>query len=200
MPSRLRSFSSTPSLQVFVVDGLTFKYGGLTHFMEMTPKDSVQRKEWYEARERAYRGSMRHFLVSLIENRLRQEGFGISLMYQIPNSRTRLVPREEVTRDEILKAGHYPFERRLMFQSYLRVEYTKEPPEPGFMKFWAEQSRYQDPMGDQYQVSWLMLNFGDVRMGVDGNLYDPYNLLTYGYWSYERIGEWLPLDYKSSEE
>ena len=185
-------------LQVFVIDGRTFKYGGVTHFQELKPETANRQIQWEQERVRAYRGSLRHFLSALARNKLEQEGFGISLMYRIPSSRTLLVPRETVTRDDILFLGGFPFERRLAFRDYLRVEYTKEAPEAEFSDFWGRQSQYQDPMGDQYQVSWLMLEFEDVRLNLNGILYDPFNLRTYGYWSYERIGEWLPLEYLPS--
>lgn len=34
-----------------------------------------------------------------------------------------------------------------------------------------------------------------LRMTTAGRLFDPYALKTYGYWSFERIGEWLPMEY-----
>lgn len=180
-------------LSLFEVDGALFRYGGTVLFtpLEGSPEEQA---EWEEARERAYRGSLRHFCTALAMNRVAEEGFRISTMHQIPATMKGAVARERVKAENILFPGRYSFERRLVFDHFLMVEYLPESPEPGFHRFWSRQAGFGQ-YTEGHQISWLKLDFQDVRMNIDGNLYDPFSLKTYGYWSFERLGEWLPLEY-----
>jgi hypothetical protein len=55
-------------------DGLV-RFYGYVFFREMTPTYNGQQRVWESARQRAYFGSIRHFMRSLYQGRLRQEGF-----------------------------------------------------------------------------------------------------------------------------
>lgn len=66
-------------------DGVVQFYGFL-FFREMTPTYSGQQRVWESARQRAYLGSMRHFMRSLYQGRLRQEGFHILHQVKKPNT------------------------------------------------------------------------------------------------------------------
>ncbi len=62
------------------VDGFGFFY-----FREMTPTYSGQLRVWERARQHAYLGSMKHFMRSLYQGRLTQEGFLILHQVKRPN-------------------------------------------------------------------------------------------------------------------
>jgi hypothetical protein len=66
-------------------DGVV-QYYGFLFFREMTPTYSGQQRVWESARQRAYLGSMRHFMRSLYLGRLNQEGFHI--LHQVKNPNT----------------------------------------------------------------------------------------------------------------
>jgi hypothetical protein len=59
-------------------------YTGSILFEEMTGT-TAQLKEWKKAREKVYRGSVMHFLRSLVENRLDEEGFKVLRLEEIEN-------------------------------------------------------------------------------------------------------------------
>lgn len=67
----------------FYLDEFTFLNGaqstkGRAQFEEMEPKSRKQNRQWDNAREKAYRGSLPHFLNSLIEDKLEEQGFQIN--------------------------------------------------------------------------------------------------------------------------
>ena len=66
-------------------DGVVQFYGFI-FFREMTLTYSGQQRVWESARQRAYLGSMRHFMRSLYQGRLQQEGFHILHQVKKPNT------------------------------------------------------------------------------------------------------------------
>lgn len=67
----------------FYLDEFTFINGaqstkGKAKFEELSPKSRKQNRQWENARDKAYRGSLPHFLNSLIEDNLEEEGFQIN--------------------------------------------------------------------------------------------------------------------------
>lgn len=66
-------------------DGMVRFYGYL-FFREMSPGYAGQQRDWETARQRAYYGSMRHFMRSLYSGRLQKEGFLIKHEVKKPNT------------------------------------------------------------------------------------------------------------------
>lgn len=67
----------------FYLEEFTFLNGaqstkGKAKFEELEPKSRKQNRQWDNAREMAYRGSLPHFLHSLIEDNLEEEGFQVN--------------------------------------------------------------------------------------------------------------------------
>jgi hypothetical protein len=62
------------------------RFHGFLFFREMTPAYSGQQQVWAIARQRAYLGSLRHFMRSLYGGRLTQEGFLILHQVKKPNT------------------------------------------------------------------------------------------------------------------
>jgi hypothetical protein len=61
-------------------------YYGFLFFREMTPGYVGQERVWESSRQRAYFGSVRHFMRSLYRGRLKQEGFLILHQVKSPNT------------------------------------------------------------------------------------------------------------------
>jgi hypothetical protein len=182
-------------MRFFIRDGRLLRVGGWTKFIELTPKDDAEKEYWIKERERAYRGSLRHFLASLVNDRLEEEGFRISLVKDISTStRTSLLPDHEL-KQAILRLGRLSFERELSFKDYLKVEYLHAFQEAGFEKYWRRIMDGAAGWEDHHQFSWLQLSVRPIVMNADGLPYDSSLLQTYGYWAFERLAEWLPLEY-----
>ncbi len=55
-------------------------YKGLASFEKLVPEDARQERRWQRTRVEAYEGSMKNFLMALVENRLVEEGFNAYLL------------------------------------------------------------------------------------------------------------------------
>jgi CarboxypepD_reg-like domain len=62
------------------------RFNGFLFFREMTPTYSGQQQVWESARQRAYSGSIRHFMRSLYHRRLHEEGFLVLHQVKKPNT------------------------------------------------------------------------------------------------------------------
>jgi hypothetical protein len=58
---------------------------GYPLFREMPTDDSTRQHKWENARKIAYLGSMMHFMRSLYQGRLQQDGFIVQHLIQVPN-------------------------------------------------------------------------------------------------------------------
>ena len=55
-------------------------FKGLASFQFLVPEDARQERRWKRNRMEAYEGSIKHFLKSLVDNRLEEEGFNAYLL------------------------------------------------------------------------------------------------------------------------
>jgi len=183
-------------LRYFVSDGKVLKISGWPRFEEMTPSGDEEKERWRAARVRTYNGSLRHFLAALVKGTVKEEGFQMSLVREIASSpRMSLIPESEL-REQIVHLGPLSFERELSFGDYLKVSYLHEFQESGFEKYWEEILGWGRTYSERHQFSWLRLAVRPVMLSAEGLPYDSSQMETFGYWAYERIGEWLPLEYQ----
>lgn len=177
------------------------QYSGLTGFTELQPDGARERRRWRRRRERAYNGSVRHFLTALSANRLQQEGFMLvdetrgqeQALYGVPGSRpSRRV--YEVSPADILTDAELEFERVLSFSGYLKVLYFNEVPDRAYLDYREYMDRGLRASEDA-QVSWISLNQPSVTITTDGSVVDTYSLTRYGFWFFERIAELVPMEY-----
>jgi len=208
-------------------------YVGWPIFEELKSRSAAQRRRWERNRETAYRGSLTHFLKSLRQNLLRQEGFSAHRLRLVLNPRRRRA-------DSLMKAQ---FESRgvrallfnetpdlanaqsepeylpklalqpqpidslregvgdsvgLRFNDALYVVYSREKPDARYFNTGVPGPH---TLPDQFpvrtgQASVLSLLVPRVEISPDGELENPLAAFTEGYWGFERMGEFLPLDYQ----
>lgn len=60
-------------------------YYGIPRFEELIPKRGGEAKRWARERERAYNGSSAHFIKSLKQNALQENGFKVFYFHRVPN-------------------------------------------------------------------------------------------------------------------
>ena len=182
----------------------SIKYNGSIGFAELEPRTKREGRRWNRARRDAYRGSVRHFLASLVAGQLANEGYmlidesksqireysgtpGSRPSDQIPTVRPR----------DILKPGDIASERILDFDGYLKVVNMNDAPNNRYTDFKQYASALQVPDSDpMYQISWLALTDGPTSITLDGRVNDSYGLTKLGYWFFERVAEMLPIEYQ----
>ncbi|SNC74750.1 CarboxypepD_reg-like domain-containing protein [Hymenobacter gelipurpurascens] len=83
----------------------------------------------------------------------------------------------------------------LRFRDYLQVTYLRESPDvayPASKPISAQAAAALPPTG---QISTLILLNQEVEIQKNGQLYNPLAVFMDGYWGFEKMGEFLPLDY-----
>jgi len=182
-------------LSEFGVSDELFRYAGVAKFEELVKQSAKRQEEWKAARESAYRGSLHHFLAALAQGRLEEEGFAVRIvpLFLASKAFTRYAGRA-ASREEILQAGEFPYEFRMSFAGLLHVLYEHEEVDPGYQSF-IEKQAVGPLITSNRQISLLGLNIPSIVLNSAGQLSDPLAVTVYGYWSYERSAEMLPLDY-----
>ena len=174
-----------------------FNYLGNIRFVELVPISEEQKQKWIKNRRINFKGSLKHFLIALSENKLEQNGFLIYSVFK-PNwdnlkRRNFLSPKvSEITKNVS------SMEIELEFFNNLMIIYD-DWEETGFQK-------YRNLMGSNiyktlgFQASWITLPFSSATFDINGNLVDDYSRIKlFGYWAWLRVANLLPNNYVNSE-
>ncbi len=175
-------------LKEFFYQGNTIKYDGEPSFTELTPTDSSEWQRWLINREVAFSGSERHFLLSLISGKTHEEGFEIHRRFSIDSNGARFA----LDPNELLEPGPTPLEQLLTFHGVLEITYVNENEEDRFRE-WQRQPTWIRPGP---QRSFMELNSGPTLIDESGEVIDPYGVVVYGYFAFERIANKVPKEYR----
>ena len=74
------------------------EYFGVPRFELLTPKGKGEQKRWEAERKRSYNGSFGHFIQSLKQDKLEENGFEMYAMFRVPN---RERPSDEFLNERI---------------------------------------------------------------------------------------------------
>jgi len=174
-----------------------FNYLGNIRFVELEPISEEQKQKWIKNRRNNFKGSFKHFLIALSENKLEQNSFLIYSVFE-PNwdnlrRRNFLSPKVSEITKNISR-----MENEMEFFNSLMVVYD-DWEEKGFQK-------YRNLMGSniyktlRFQTSWITLPFSSATFDINGNLVDDYSKIKlFGYWAWLRVANLLPNNYINSE-
>lgn len=183
-------------LEEFEMSGGVIRWDGEPLFEPLSPRNDAEAQRWRDNRIRAYRGSLRHFLRALLDDRIRDENFR---MYRLPRAgvfrNVRRADRFRASRDNILTQQSDSL-YHLHFTGRLEVIYEGEEESRAFVR-WARAHRRGRRA---HQVSQIKLNDPPIRVDAFGEIVEPYGATVYEYFSFElRIAELLPLEYRPPE-
>ena len=201
-------------------------YEGQTVFEEMKPKDEKQHRQWLANRLAAYNGSQTHFLKSVYDNKLKENNFlaqQVRLVVPLRAARAEAALRKKKTpftpadldslrawselppiaqlnpvARPIDSLRHVAADGRifLRFPDELQVVYFGEAPDPAYTAPMSPIGPADKTMSSKRQVSRLMLLATETEINDNGTLVNPFDVAPGGYWGFQRIGEFLPLDYE----
>lgn len=146
-------------------------------------KDSVA---WEKKRDKAYKGSLFHFMRALYANQLAREGFDLYIAdsTQSPPSSETLKPFDAdklVTGDKI---------RRLNFEGSLKLEYREK-------QDWEYPGRGYGPYREGYQQTYLKLNQPTLDIYENGYYADQLSVYLNGYLMWrETVCNMVPLGHE----
>jgi hypothetical protein len=190
--NRALGYRVTYYLKEFEVNGDIVRWDGEPVFEPLAPRDSAEARRWAENRRRAFRGSLRHFLLALLDDRLDEEQFRIA---RIPRAtafrRLGRGDRIPTTRDRVFDAPPNAL-AELNFSGALEVVYEGEPESEGFLE-WANLRRKPR----NHQVSQVRLNTHPIHVDEHGEIVEPFGATLYQYFAFtQRMAELLPREYR----
>ena len=180
----------------FAIDSFTYEYEnntaqfiGYPLFEEMlgTADKGVV---WQQNRSKAYKGSQLHFMRSLYNKTLDDNGFEVQFLVK-NNDQEMTVPLKNpylalnYAKDDSTNTVEFRPNQPDMI-----VIYTNAKPEQAYFNF--------DPKAKKnFQVSTLSVAKGEsIVIEENGYFFEQTDITTNGYWGFEKIGDMLPYDYK----
>lgn len=180
-----------------------FRWTGRIQFEDMA--DDQTRERFERRRKTAFRGSMRHFLRALATDRVPKEGFDAGLV-DAPGSVRGVDPVLESGRSAASGATRIAFgdahadSRSILFPRTLLVRFVGAV-EPAEYARHMREIAPDTPLSagrDNVQSSWLQLPYGMAIVDTLGNVItdgSTFPVTSYGYWSWQRMGDMLPADW-----
>ena len=200
-------------LERFVCDFAShiISYFGYPLFRDMPTDDPEKKKKWENNRQLAYMGSMMHFMRSLYNHRIREEGFLVKYKSPVPNVEKKRV--KDIYQPNITKTDSIPMDTLHHYWEVLREpDYFMEPAtDPGgLMTIQADQVHvmffYEDctiiygnpKRGIAYAESSIrLMNQRPIAIDENGNFYPQNEVLSLQTWSItQNISNLLPRDYE----
>jgi len=176
-------------LQSFENNNSTSKIHGVMSFREKIPQSRREMRQWRKGRKRSYLGSYAHFLKAVYNNKLRKEGFKIYLADTIGGSAIIDIIENDILIDNINQ------DIEMKFKGFLKVEFVKAEylTANEIIKAYY---RTGNAIENGIQTSYIKLNTSKVTILKNGLLKEQFAITKYGYWSWERVAEYLPFEYK----
>ncbi|MEM9917215.1 MAG: carboxypeptidase-like regulatory domain-containing protein [Bacteroidota bacterium] len=182
-------------------------YAGKTFFEALESSDPKEARRWAKNRKVTFQGSVRHFYLSLMQNRLTQDGFEIYKAKLQDNK--KFVTTGRVDPKQLIKQNGDNYQ--LQFDDFLKVVYTREGEidHAGSRRIGrsAKQlsQRAESDLVDQEsgslgqkrkkQTSWLFARKSKIDISPEGFPTKPGSVVEYGYWNEEGLADFLPLEY-----
>lgn len=187
--NRSTGYTITYHLDEFYHSGLVTRWDGDSFFTPLSPRDSLQAAYWSRQREHAFLGSLKHFLLSLVHNKLEQQRFSIYMDsnrgYGFPVS-----SRRPVRVSRIVSKAETDHHYHLHYYGNLEIVYRGKSEESNY-PIVAEKRR--GPA--DHQTSHIKLDRRPVTIDPNGEIVETYGATRMGYLSYRRFAEALPKEY-----
>lgn len=175
----------------YQLDSFVHEYGttvtqftGYPLFEEMQGS-AEQTEKWKEKREEAYLGSLTHFMKSYYDKTLGGEGFKMEFIDPKTN-KTRALNDPYDSAFAVIEGE----ELDLHPPGILRVIYLKETPEQAYLV------KNKLSLDNTVQVSQLTFKYA-VGVESNGYFYDQRDVLSIGYWGWEKLGDFMPYNYNA---
>lgn len=183
----LDSFTHTYETQISL-------YTGYPLFEEMTPDNNEQRHTWAVERQKAYKGSILHFMRSVYSKQLKEEGFEVQFLITYGNSSkdTAFVPKNIYAALNYQKDDSTQIVEFKPNQNTIGVLYTKEKPAAGFLED-------NKPQSTDFQFSILTFAPGQsIVIEQNGYYFEQNDISISEYWTWDKVADQLPYDYVPS--
>ncbi|MFT3703388.1 MAG: carboxypeptidase-like regulatory domain-containing protein [Agriterribacter sp.] len=158
-------------------------YTGYPFYEQMQGTDE-EMAAWKKARQTAYEGSVLQFMRSYRDSSLKKNGYKIELIDDKSDKTSGINNPYDTLYYNIVDYNKVS----LFFPGKLRVVYSNEKPDPAYLE------ANKLPLNTSLQISILDLADG-ITVEENGYYFDQKDVLTLGYWGWEKMGAFLPYDY-----
>ncbi len=165
-------------------------FTGYPLFEELQPANDAQAATWKANRAVAYNGSILHFMRSVYNRRLKEEGFEIQFIVKSNDADTAIKGLDfygalNYSMDDSTKIAEISPN-----QTNVAVLYQKEAP-PG------EYTDLNDDAPKKFELSIVTIPSTEA-IGIEQNgfYFDQNDMTITGYWSWEKVADMLPYDFK----
>ena len=165
-------------------------YSGYPLFQEMESSSLDQLIKWNTARKIAYNGSILHFMRSMYQKKLKEEGFEIQFVIKKNDKETALKLKD------FYGSVNYSMDDSINIveitpnQNQVAIIYKDEESSPLYLEANPEASA-------KFQLS--VVNFlpkESLAIEQNGYYYEQNDITITGYWAWEKVGDMLPYDFK----
>jgi hypothetical protein len=164
------------------------QYTGFPFFQEMTGTAEEQ-DTWKTNREKAYYGSLLHFMRCYYDSTLGENGYKLEKVDEGSN-------KSKLINNPYDSAYYRVSDSRdvdLNFSSKLRVVYMLEQPEKNYLLV--------NKLSPNTTIQISLLDFSEIiTIEENGYFYDQKDLLALGLWSWEKLADFLPYNYDPGDQ
>ncbi|MEP7237029.1 MAG: carboxypeptidase-like regulatory domain-containing protein [Ferruginibacter sp.] len=164
-------------------------YTGYPLFQEMQSDNAAQIEKWNAARKVAYNGSILHFMRSVYQKKLKEEGFEIQFIIK-KNDRETAIPLKDFYGAINYKSDDSSNTVEILpNQKDMAVIYKNEGSSTLYVDANPEaSSKFQSSV-----VSFLPNESLDIEQ--NGFYFDQNDITITGYWAWEKVGDMVPYDF-----
>jgi hypothetical protein len=184
----------------YTIDSFTYEYNtqvtlytGYPLFEEMQTSDTAVQNKWAANRLKAYKGSMLHFMRSLYNKQLKEEGFEIQFLVKTNDKETAITLPDFYAAINYHKDDSAQTVEVLPNQNNVAVIYKNDTPE----------KLYQDANPDEpvkFQLTTLVFVPAEsIVIEQNGYYYEQTDIIVNQYLSWKKMADMLPYDYKLKE-
>jgi CarboxypepD_reg-like domain len=160
-------------------------------FYENIIGDSIQTQNWKQARELAYKGSSLHFMRSLYNKNLKEEKFDVQFVVNVMGKEEAIKLKDIYTAMDYSKDDSTQTVEILPNQPNVGILYMAAKPNTAYL---AENKN--EPKNFRFSILAFKPN-EPLVIEQNGYCYDQNDIAISGYWSWEKIADQLPYDYKA---
>ncbi len=169
-------------------------YTGYPLFKELEPVNGEQKNKWKANRLLAYNGSILHFMRSMYQKKLKEEGFEIQFLIK-DNDKEKAVPLKN-----FYSAMNYNLD-----DSSNTVDIQPNQKEVAILYKLEESSALyvaaNPETSSKFQLSVVtFLPNGSIDIEQNGYYYEQNDITITGYWAWEKVGDMLPYNYEEKTE
>lgn len=168
-------------------------YTGYPLFKEMETSILEQLEKWSSARKEAYNGSILHFMRSMYDKKLKEEGFEIQFVVKHNENETGLVLNDFYRAVNYKKDDSTNTVDILPNQKEVAIIYKNEEPSTLYAEAYPDEPK----KFELSVISFLPQETLDIEQ--NGFYYEQNDITITGYLAWEKVGDMLPYDFKENK-